>query len=65
MNQPFDVFRNDKDGLMWRETATSLDEAKATVERLSKCESGDFIILNQETQEQTTIKAVLTKTIAA
>ena len=57
MNQPFDVFRNDKDGLMWRETANSLDEAKATVDRLSKCESGiEFVILNQDTQEQTTIK---------
>ena len=60
MDQSFDVFRKGKDGLVWRATASSLDEAKATVERLSKCEGGnEFVILNQETQEQTTIKPTL------
>ena len=67
MDQPFDIFRKNRDGsLVWRATAHSLDEVRAIVERLSKCESGiEFVILNQETQQQTTITPALAKTNAA
>jgi hypothetical protein len=59
MDQPFDIFRKDHiGGLLWCSTADSLDEAKATVERLGKIERGiEFVILNQETHERVTVKA--------
>jgi hypothetical protein len=58
MNQPFDVFRKDKDGFVWRSTANSLDEAKATAEGFSKIERGfELVIFNQETQQHTTVEA--------
>ena len=61
MTSTFDIFRRDKDGLVWRATADSLDEANATVVRLGKIESSgiDFVILNQETQEQIIVRRAL------
>ncbi len=61
MTSTFDIFRRDKEGLVWRATADSLDEANATVVRLGKIESSgiDFVILNQETQEQIIVKSSL------
>ena len=61
MNEPFDVFRKDRNGaLVWRAAANSLHEARATVERFRKIESSEteFVIFNQQTQEQTTVKLV-------
>ena len=58
MNQAFDIFRKDHGGgLLWCSTANSLEEAKATVERLGKIERGiEFLILNQDTHEHVTLK---------
>ena len=45
MDQQFDVLRRGEDGLVWRAAASSLDEAKTTVERLRKSEGGvEFVI---------------------
>jgi len=61
MDKSFDIFRKGHDGgLLWCSTANSLDEAKATVERLANIERGiEFEILNQETQEHVTVKAAV------
>ena len=56
MSPQYDVFRVKADGqLLWLSSAYSLDEAKGKINLADG--DGDFVILNQQTQEQITVKA--------
>jgi hypothetical protein len=62
VTRPFEIFRVDQEtGMVWCASTNSLDEAKATVEQLSKIERVEFLILNRETKEQITVKPALVK----
>jgi hypothetical protein len=57
MFNPFDIFRTEIDGsVMWRESARTLDGAKARVRELLASAPGDYILFNQQTGAQLVIK---------
>lgn len=58
MYPAFDIFRTDvKGSLLWCSQASTLDDARAAVQKLISAERSarEFIILNQDTQERTII----------
>jgi hypothetical protein len=54
---PYDIFRTEIDGsVMWRESARTLEGAKARVRELLAIAPGDYILFNQQTGIQLVIK---------
>jgi hypothetical protein len=53
----FDIFKLEKEGPLWRGTATTLDEAAQRVEELGRDEPSEYLIVNHRTGERVQIKA--------
>jgi hypothetical protein len=50
MNAPIDIFRAETNGgVLWTQSAASLEDAKARVQELGMRSPGEYILLNQET----------------
>lgn len=46
---PFDVFQTDADGsVLWRGSATTLEDAHARIQELAAIVPGDYIILSRQ-----------------
>jgi hypothetical protein len=46
---PIDIFRVEHQGVLWLESAASLEEAKTRIEEFGKRQSGDYLVVNQLT----------------
>jgi hypothetical protein len=57
MTIPFDIFRMEAKGVLWVESAPTLDHAKSRVEELAKCAPGEYLLLNHANGEKVVIKA--------
>ncbi len=57
MTIPFDIFRVETKGVLWVESAQTLDHAKSRVEELAKCAPGEYLLLNHTSGEKVIIKA--------
>jgi hypothetical protein len=50
VNAPFDIFRTEiNGGVLWIESAATLEDAKARVQELGMRSPGEYLLLNQET----------------
>ena len=57
MLAPFDIFKTDDLGPIWRGSVHNLDEAKESVRTLAQSEPGDYLIVCQETGNRIHIRA--------
>jgi hypothetical protein len=57
MTMPFDIFRMDRAGVRWLESAESLDHAKARIRELAVSFPGDFILLDQKTGNKVVVNS--------
>jgi hypothetical protein len=57
MTMPFDIFRMDRAGVRWLESAESVDHAKARIRELAVSFPGDFILLDQKTGNKVVISS--------
>jgi hypothetical protein len=59
MTPEYDIFRVEKDGLIWLGPAESLDDAKTRIQQRGATEPGDYIICNPSTGDrfQMTVRA--------
>jgi hypothetical protein len=57
MTMPFDIFRMDRGGVRWLESAKSLDHAKARVLELAVSSPGEFILLDHNTGNKVVINS--------
>ena len=46
--RPFDIFLVDKNGVLWLQSAASLDDAKSYIEQVGSRTGGEFLVLDQE-----------------
>jgi hypothetical protein len=53
---PFDIFRTDPEGVLWIESAATLESAKECVQQLAMRSPGEYLLLNQVTGDKLTIK---------
>jgi hypothetical protein len=49
MSKPFDIFRLDRAGVRWLESAESLDHAKTRIHELAGSCPGEFLLLGHKT----------------
>ena len=54
---PVDIFRVDQGGVLWLESAVSIDEAKARIRQLGAETSDEYVILDQSTNTKVIVKA--------
>jgi hypothetical protein len=54
---PFDIFLTEIEGVLWLESAETLEGAKARVQELAVRSPGEYLLLNQVTGNQLLIKA--------
>jgi hypothetical protein len=48
----FDIFRTETEGVLWLESATTLESAKARVEQIAGRSPGEYLLLNQVTGDK-------------
>jgi hypothetical protein len=46
---PIDIFRIERHGVLWLESAATLEDAKARIAEFGRRRSGDYLVLNQLT----------------
>ena len=57
MNAPFDIFRTETNGgVLWIESAATLQDARARVQELGMRSPGEYLLLNQETGNKLVIR---------
>jgi hypothetical protein len=49
---PLDIFRVESHGVLWIESAPTLEDAKARVQQLAARESAEYVVLNQLTGDK-------------
>jgi hypothetical protein len=54
---PIDIFRVEPKGVLWLESSTSVDEARARIQLLGVQDPGEYVLLNQATGNKLMIKA--------
>ena len=55
-HSPVDIFRIDAKGVLWLESARSVDEATARIQQLGEKAAGEYMLLNHSTGNKFTIK---------
>jgi hypothetical protein len=56
MSNLFDIFRLDRAGVRWLESAESLDYAKTRIHELAVSSPGEYLLLDQKTGTKLVIK---------
>ncbi len=56
MPRPLDIFKLEKDGIVWKGTAESLEIAKESVKAMVENSPGDYLIFSPTTGNKTVIK---------
>jgi hypothetical protein len=49
---PLDIFRVERQGVLWMESAATLEDAKARIQQVAARESGTYLVLNQVTGDR-------------
>lgn len=57
VHTPIDIFRVESKGVLWLESSTSVDEARARIQLLGAQNPGEYVLLNQSTGNKLMIKA--------
>jgi hypothetical protein len=57
VHTPIDIFRVEPKGVLWLESSTSVDEARARIQMLGLQNPGEYVVLNQTTGNKLMIKA--------
>ena len=52
----YDIFRLEADGTHWVDAVISVEDAKTRIQELVELTPGQYIVLNQKTQEQFIVK---------
>jgi hypothetical protein len=52
MTLPFDIFRVETGGVRWLESAATLEDAQALVQKLTANSPAEYLVLNQETGDK-------------
>jgi hypothetical protein len=54
---PFDIFQTETTGnIVWRESAATLDDAKARIRKLGTHSLVEYVVLNQKTGDKVVIR---------
>jgi hypothetical protein len=56
MSRPVDIFKLEKDGIVWKGTAENLEVAKESVKTMVEIAPGDYLIFSPATGNKTVIK---------
>ena len=56
MPRPLDIFKLEKDGIVWKGTAENLEVAKLSVKMMVETSPGDYLIFSPATGNKTVIK---------
>ena len=56
MPRPLDIFKVEKDGIVWKGTAENLEVAKVSVKTMVETSPGDYLIFSPATGDKTVIK---------
>jgi len=56
MPRPLDIFKVEKDGIVWKGTAENLVVAKLSVKMMVETSPGDYLIFSPATGNKTVIK---------
>jgi hypothetical protein len=56
MSRPLDIFKLEKDGVVWKGTAENLEVAKLSVKTMVETSPGDYLIFSPATGDKTIIK---------
>jgi hypothetical protein len=56
MPRPLDIFKVEKDGIVWKGTAENLEVAKLSVKMMVETSPGDYLIFSPATGNKTVIK---------
>jgi hypothetical protein len=56
MPRPLDIFKLEKDGVVWKGTAENLEVAKESVKAMVETAPGDYLIFSPTTGSKTVIK---------
>jgi hypothetical protein len=56
MPRPLDIFKVEKDGIVWKGTAENLEVAKLSVKMMVETSPGDYLIFSPATGDKTVIK---------
>lgn len=56
MPRPLDIFKLEKDGIVWKGTAENLEVAKLSVKAMVETSPGDYLIFIPATGDKTVIK---------
>ena len=56
MQRPLDIFKLEKDGIIWKGTAENLEVAKESVKAMVETSPGDYLIFSPMTGNKTVIK---------
>ena len=57
LHTPVDIFRVEPKGVLWLESSTSVEEARARIQLLGTQDPGEYVLLNQTTGNKLIIKA--------
>ena len=49
---PLDIFRVERQGVLWMESAATLEDAKSRIQQVAARESGTYLVLNQLTGDK-------------
>jgi hypothetical protein len=49
---PLDIFRVERQGVLWMESVATLEDAKARIQQLAARESGEYVVLNHLTGDK-------------
>ena len=49
---PLDIFRVERQGVLWVESAATLEDAKARIQLVAARDSGTYLVLNQITGDK-------------
>ena len=56
MTQQFDIFRQEPNGgILWRGTASSIEEARSAIAKMGASVPGSYLIVNLQTRMQVTV----------
>lgn len=59
---PIDIFRVEQTGVLWVESAATLEDAKVRIQQFAARKPGDYIVLNQLTGDKLVLNAISAST---
>jgi hypothetical protein len=63
--RPLDIFRVEHQGVLWMESAATLEDAKLRIQQLGMREAGEYLVLNHLTGNKFTFNTELESAVSA